>query len=248
MAWLCRSYMSFWMTIIICFYILHHACSSHVSTNQCDSSCQLSILDEYQTYRQFNDIIKSPSIRVVFFYLYKGYSNESFHQLSGEFGIFYAWLRQHSGQAIFTLPSDYITTTLSLYMVFASSFRINVSESTPDCYNDTVGDTCRSLIIFKAIGKWMEVNRHKNSSIRPGTLCRRKFALNNIDALSNINYSCCEEKESNSSKIDLNKCTDPKNVGWYVPIMRIFTIVLSFSLGGMLWSKVINMYLETLER
>lgn len=244
----CRGCTSFWITFSYFCILLQVASSSHIPDYQCDSDCQLSVVDESLTYRRFMNIIKPSSTRVVYFYLYKEHSNESLHEPPREAGIFYAWVRHGSGQAIFTLPSDYITTTLSLYRIFAASFRINVTESTQNCYYDTVNNTCRALIIFNTISKWIEVNANKNSSAALGSICRRQFMLSTVNALGDINYSCCEEGESNSSKIDYDQCLHPKNVGWFAPIMRIFTIILSISLGGMSLSKAINMYLETFEK
>ncbi|RDD36221.1 hypothetical protein TrispH2_011856, partial [Trichoplax sp. H2] len=238
---------SVWLSTLCLFIFVHYVNSDNIDDHQCYSNCQLSILEETQTYNNFKNKIKSPSIRVVFFYLCKENDSQPIRPRHEEQGTFYAWLRNDYGRAIFALPSDYITTSLSLYVIFASSLQVHVMESPEGCYIHA-NDTCRELIVFKTLVQLIRSNNSKNSSSeKSGSLCRRNFLKNKTSDLGTADYSCCEYKESDS-EININKCLKPQTIAWYVPIMRIFTIILSTVLGGNILAKVISSYLDTLEK
>ena len=206
--------------------------SSHIDSLKCFKDCQLQIENEPLKYSEFNNIVKTASIRTVYFSIFKG--QQLLYDQSQN--IQYAWIREDVGEGIFTLPIDYMGIGLSLPSLFTTNITIYFNESTQYCY-DAASQDCRKRMIFSALAQFFRLASVCNVT-NCGTVCRRNMTDGN-------KFSCCDQ-HSLSSQVDIDKCLLNRSPVTSILWIRIITIILSISISGGILVKIFNKYMHTL--
>ncbi|EDV20959.1 uncharacterized protein TRIADDRAFT_60552 [Trichoplax adhaerens] len=216
-------------------------------TNQIpsDAICQLSVKDATQAYTKFKDLTKLDWSRVILFNMSIG--NRIIPAHNGWRGTyFYAWIKKNLGEAIYTLPTTYIATSLSLYSVFISEYKLSLVESTDGCYDRLPDLESKDYILFKALAEFTGLNR-SCSGKNCGTVCQRHFIRNDGNFAHEIYYSCCPSGVP-KTEININECFIEKKLEWYVPLMELFSVCLSIILSGAATDKILNWFITEFER
>ena len=228
-----------WILILICFLI-----SKPTNAVQMNPECQLHVVDEPIAYLEFIKKIKSQWIRVIYFQSYIG--KYRLQQID-EHGVFYAWARQDHGEAIFSLPSYYITTGLSLYTVFTSTISVNFTESIKGCFQNATTNPSKTDMLFHVLRNFTRLNR-TCIGFNCGTICKRNFITSDgRTAYDKVTYSCCE-LDTATQAIDTGRCTIAEKENWYVPFMQILVILLTIPLGAAVLVKGFNIRVDSQER
>lgn len=230
---------TYWALILICFVL-----STQSSAVQTEFKCQLRVIDEPTAYLEFNKKMKSQWTRVVYFESFIG--KDRLQQID-EHGVFYAWARQDHGEAIFSLPSYYITTGLSLYTVFTSTISINFTESITGCFRNATTNPSKTDIIFHVLRNFTRLS-NTCTGINCGTICKRNFITSDCRTAHNkVTYSCCELNVTTQT-VDTGRCLIAEKENWYVPFMQILVILLTIPMGAAVIVKGFNMYAGSLEK
>ncbi|EDV20961.1 uncharacterized protein TRIADDRAFT_60554 [Trichoplax adhaerens] len=233
--------LSYCLPLII--YILlvfpHSIATSQLNLSSCLLQCRLSIKEGPRAHVNFTQMLKTESIRAIFFDLYIG--NKTTH-IGTRRTIFYAWIKKNLGKGVFTLPSDYIALTFSLYAVFISKLKISFQESSPGCYHRFHDDYCKGYITFAALTDFTRLKENcTNDSC--GTICRRNYTKHDGWLGDKIVFSCCH-KDLLTGDINIDKCLTEERADWYVSLMQAVSTIISIHLGGMALNRFINKYLD----
>ncbi|RDD39959.1 hypothetical protein TrispH2_008794 [Trichoplax sp. H2] len=234
--------LSYCLPLII--YILlvfpHSIATSQLNLSSCLLQCRLSIKEGPRAHVNFTQMLKTESIRAIFFDLYIG--NKTTH-IGTRRTIFYAWIKKNLGKGVFTLPSDYIALTFSLYAVFISKLKISFQESSPGCYHRFHDDYCKGYITFAALTDFTRLKENcTNDSC--GTICRRNYTKHDGWLGDKIVFSCCH-KDLLTGDINIDKCLTEERADWYVSLMQAVSTIISIHLGGMALNRFINKYLDS---
>ena len=210
---------------------------------QCDSNCSLMIKDQDRKYLEFKRLAISDSVKVIFFQLY--IDGQDFNRNGST--VFYAWIKNSFGKAIFLLPSPYIITSLSLYTIFISTMNITLIDQAQDCYNDE----CKKENIFKTLIDFTHLRlNHTCNEKYCTTICRRNFVDYDANFGMKINASCCQQDLLNPA-INISQCfksTSVKQMLPFIPWSQLIIILLSVFLSAFTINKVINWYLASAQR
>ncbi|EDV25822.1 uncharacterized protein TRIADDRAFT_55305 [Trichoplax adhaerens] len=231
----------YWITLFWIISTFNQVSTIDEDPKKCVKECQLQVENEAQSYLNFSRIVRVSSIRVVYFHLQKG--NNSLYNSAQN--IFYAWIRKDVGEAIFALPTDYMSTTLSLTSIFTSNLTIYLKEVNQSCY-DASSLECKRHIIFFTLAKFVRLlTMHNCTAKNCGTVCRRDFNSEIDDNSSSTYYSCCDD-DTIELEVDTKKCLEPRSVKPYVKAMNIITAIISIPISGALLVKIINRVMNAL--
>ncbi|RDD36220.1 hypothetical protein TrispH2_011857 [Trichoplax sp. H2] len=239
MALVSGTFVAKWISLIWMISIVHQVSSTDVNITKCFSECQLKVANELRTYRKFIRVIAHKASRVIYFDLYNG--RENLYNKSKN--IIYAWVRKGDGKSIFSLSSNYMSSTLGLPSVFTQNFTINLNETKPGCYN-ALPLQCRRHLIFTALTKFIRLPSLCPPKSICGTICRRNYSAEIGANPTTVIYSCCNEDDI-EFVVDINKCLVREPIDWYVPYMQMLTIIISIPISVAFMVKCINGYMDS---
>lgn len=192
------------ITIGLCYPMSCTSIPRYKST-YCVTLCNLTIHNQYNTYKEFKKKASVPAIRVIHFdlqVLSGGYSlNETNKYL-------YGWSKADVGEQIFSLPLEYISACFFLPFMFFDKLNITVKESSHGCF-ERLSHTCQQKIIFQTLIDFTRLNECDNKNC--ATLCRRKEYVN-YNHSEQEEYSCCDVSNFNIDYIDIRTCLRQGNL------------------------------------
>lgn len=205
--------------------------------------CTLTIDNEEMTYLKFKKLTKLNSVSVIFFNTLIGNQaiNKDFNSI-----IYYAWIKNNFGAAILTSPSSFIAMSFSLYTIFTTSINISLIESTQGCYNLSSNDG-QKYIIFEALVNFTKLNGNCNDG-NCSTICLRRYSSEDGNFNTKHQASCCQ-RDTLDPQVNITQCISSKvQLPWYVPWFTIAKILLSVFIAGYTLNKIINWFLDSIQR
>ena len=225
------------------FFILTPGIQANIAP--CNDSCRLLIQDEARMYHKFKTLTMSDSVKVIFFQLQIG--NSSFNT-GKDSPVYFAWIRNNFGKAVFTLPTSFITMSFSLYSIFTANIHLTLIDSNHKCYEPYFNKyNCRKHIIFNTLTHFTRFN-HTCHGESCSTICQRKFNPHDGNFGYKVRATCCRNDYS-SSQINTTQCLNiPEKPPWYVAWSLLITVFLSVFLAGFTVNKFINWFLRSAQR